>query len=248
MLLQGQFTQIPAKLPSRSDVSLRWSILFAILIIMHMTVSHASAGESGMAVGGKAGTIGFGVEASYNIVDDYLNVRSGLGIYTVVRNITNDDIEYNGTIRLGGVPVILDVFPLRNTFKLSGGFFVNLNRVTATAIQEKADSKDEYIGLGSNKYRWDEIEELNCIINYRRFAPYFGIGLGNPANTNKVVTFELDVGILFQGESSVIIRSPKEVLIPSLKSDLELESRQLANKADNFGILPVVQIGVGYHF
>jgi hypothetical protein len=202
----------------------------------------AAAQDSGWGVVGKVGTEGIGADVHRAIVPKVLNLRAGASFFRYSADFSDKDINYSGRLKLGAVPIVLDVYPFRNWFRLGGGLFVNLNEVTGTA---KPDSG--HITINGHSYTADQIGELDAKIKFNRAAPYFGLGFSNPLRKGKHWGFYFDLGAIYHGHP-VATMSTTKVPSAQLQADLNQQVVRFNSDAKRFGIFPIIQFGISYHF
>jgi hypothetical protein len=87
------------------------------------------------------------------------------------------------------------------------------------------------------------------------FAPYVGLGWGNPVNHAHRLTFLFDVGVIYGGTPSVALNvtcgpaAPQGTpLCTRLQQDAQGERRDLEDNVDLARWYPVVNIGLAYRF
>jgi hypothetical protein len=204
--------------------------------------SRVSAADTGWAVVGKVGTVGIGADIHRVLVPDLLNLRVGASFFPYSRRFTQEGIEYEGKLRLGAVPVLLDVYPFRNWFRLEGGFLINLNQVDGTGISEQGQ-----ITIGDRSYPVDQLGQLNGTVKFNRVAPYFGLGFCNPIKKRKHWGFFFDLGAMYHGRPDVSLSTTRTPL-PQLVIDLKEEELRVEDDVKNFTFFPIIQFGVSYHF
>jgi hypothetical protein len=89
---------------------------------------------------------------------------------------------------------------------------------------------------------------------YRRFAPYWGIGLGNRPFSENRWRYSLDIGMLFIGSPDMEVglggkwMSVHPLLTDELNKRLSDEKGELQDKADRYQAIPYFSIGMGYGF
>ncbi|MGK7936708.1 MAG: hypothetical protein AB4206_13060 [Xenococcaceae cyanobacterium] len=90
--------------------------------------------RSGWALTPVVGTLGFGGNLSRSLIRDRLNFRGGFSSVVFGGDINTRDTKYGTDLRLsGGIPLVLDWFPAKNWFRVSGGLVINRNRLKLSA-------------------------------------------------------------------------------------------------------------------
>ncbi len=166
-------------------------------------------------------------------------MRAGAGFYSYSGDFRESGIGYNGKLKLGAVPIALDVFPFRNWFRLGGGLIINLNEVTATAAGQTLE-------IGDRRYSLPEIGQLTGKAKFNRVAPYFGIGFNNPVKKRGHWGFFVDLGGMYHGRPSITLQT--SITTPLLQQDLAKEVLQLNREVEKYRFFPVVQLGISYRF
>jgi hypothetical protein len=222
---------------------------FAVLILV-LSVSLAAAaadkeqkgGGSGWAFSAKAGTLGVGADLSRSIVPRVLNFRVGMSAFSYSTGFDEKGINYQGKLKLGAVPIALDLFPFKNWFRIGGGVAVNLNEVTATGQPTGANT----IRIGDVEYSAQTIGQLAAKLKFKRTAPYFGIGFNNPIKRKGHWGFFTDLGILYHGIPAVTLTTTKTV--PGLQAEIDKELQSINDDLKDFKIFPVIQFGITCKF
>jgi hypothetical protein len=104
-----------------------------LLSAVILSCSSAFAAEHTWAVAAKVGSLGIGADLHRVIFPDRLNLRIGASFFRRGQSFANSGISYDGTLRVGAIPVGLDVYPFKNWFRVQGGLMVNLNQIQGTA-------------------------------------------------------------------------------------------------------------------
>ncbi len=148
----------------------------------------------GWALDAKAGTLGIGADLSRSIVPRVLNLRVGASFFSYSTDLREKGIDYNAKLHLGAVPVVADVFPFKNWFRIGGGVVINLNQANMTGR-----SSTGTVTIGDHQYNLQDIGELTTKIRFNRASPYLGLGFNNPIKRSGHWGFFVDLGILYHG-------------------------------------------------
>lgn len=92
----------------------------------------APAHADGFGIAAKAGSLGYGAELGYRF-NDYLGVRVGLNTGSYDFDQEDAGINYKYKFDFDTVPALLDWYVFGGTFRLTGGFVSNNNKLTGTA-------------------------------------------------------------------------------------------------------------------
>ncbi|MBK4735895.1 hypothetical protein JJB74_14845 [Noviherbaspirillum sp. DKR-6] len=180
-----------------------------------------------------------------------LNVRFGVNTLSHSFSGSASNVNYDFDAKLQTFDALLDWFPRAGSFRISGGLIYNGNHIDATA---RPDASASYTFNGVT-YTSSDIGSANGRIDFRKFAPYLGIGWGNAAAKNKGWGFTADLGLMFQGSASVSFNAvcgPTADATPggcaALQENVAAEQANLANKMDGYTVYPVARLGVTYRF
>ncbi|WP_234149643.1 hypothetical protein [Sphingobium sufflavum] len=224
-------------------------MMLATFAVACLVVSPAFAGQNDDArfrVGVTGGTLGIGPEVAYRL-NDRLGVRANATFLSVSHSFDSDGLNYDGNVKLGSGGVMLDVFPFKGGFRISGGVRINGNK--AHAIARPSNSNGSYT-IGLNTYTATEIGTLRADTELNDVAPILTVGYGG--GTSSGFTFGVEAGALFQGGirikpltyTGAITGAARDRLL----ADLERERASVQDDIDDYKVYPVVQISVGYRF
>lgn len=188
---------------------------------------------SGIAIGGNVGTLGVGVEGVFYITD-WMNVRANAHYASLLYRTTIDSIDYDFDLSAPGALFMLDLYPgPMGNFRISAGLGIRDAEVSITGTPRVAGGAE----LGRVRGR----------ASYDTFTPYVGIGFGNAVLPDKLLSFSIDFGILFQSYSlRVNAEGPLADHVPeSVRADIE---SNVKDRLDWLRIYPVVQLGLNFHF
>lgn len=191
----------------------------------------------------KIGTLGPGLEATIGIVD-WLNLRAGGYFFRVRHGGSIRDVEYDFDIKLASVPLLVDLHPFENEFRISGGVIYNRNMADLDCTLNKN------ITIGNNEYTPEQIGELSGSVRFNNWAPYIGLGYGNAVlDADKTWGFVFDIGIMWQGSPRVALSSSGPLKNdPTFQQDLATEESDIQDDANIFRIYPVLSFGISYQF
>ncbi len=156
----------------------------------------------GWAIAIKASSLGFGVEVvkSFN---KNLNLRLGGSYYkqkyslTFVDGFSAEGLNYT---TVGSISLIAD-WHFLSWLHLSGGVLYNMTELEiesrTTEPQQFGDINVEPETIGSVYYR----------LNPNEICPYLGLGFGRTISKSKVVSFNFDLGVVYQGSPKVTLEA-----------------------------------------
>lgn len=209
---------------------IRWLALSGFLIA-------GSAAADGFGLGVKAGTLGLGVEGTFAL-SERVNLRAGINNYSLSRDETASDIQYDGDLDLQSGAVLLDWHPFAGTFRLSAGLMYNKNSLSLTATPT---SNQE---IGNTTYTPAQIGTLTGDVAFKKNVPYAGLGWGNAARHGRV-GFNFELGAMFQGSPKVSLSASGGAVS---QADLASEAQQAEGDLKDFKIYPVISFGLSFRF
>jgi hypothetical protein len=194
------------------------------------------------------GTTGIGAHLSVP-VQDKLNVRFGVNAFDYSYDGSTSDVDYDFKLKMRTVDALLDYHLFGGAFRLSGGVVYNGNKITATG---KPVSGTTYT-INDRTYTASDVGQLNGNVDFRKLAPYLGMGWGTPiANTKGGFAFTADLGVMFQGSPRTSLNNTgcqaDTVFCQQLASDVAAENVRLNEEAKDFKAYPVVRVGISYRF
>ncbi len=192
----------------------------------------------------KAGTLGPGLELTLGVIAEALNIRVG-GNYLPLRFSGKiKDVDYGVDLNWGSIPLMLDWHPFANNFRITGGVMYNRNRAELDARLNETQK------IGDHEYIPSEIGTLTGRVDFRKLAPYLGLGFGNAVGGPQTSwNFVFDAGVMFQGSPDISLSADgTQSGNPVFQADLAQEEDGIQDEADKFQFYPVVAAGVSYQF
>jgi hypothetical protein len=220
--------------------------LTKIVSILFVALAANSAFANDIAATVGLGTTGLGLHLSTPLMPK-LNARVGVNYADYSYDGNTSDVQYDFKLKLASVDALLDYHPFDGAFRLSGGLVYNGNSIDANA---KPNGNGTYT-INGRTYSAAEVGGLSGKIDFRKTAPYLGIGWGNAVKAAGW-GFGMDLGVTFQG-------SPKTQLASNgctasardcaqLADDVAVENARLAEEVKEFKAYPVIRVGVSYRF
>jgi hypothetical protein len=217
----------------------------AVLAVASMTLIMATvavADDGRFAIAGRAGTLGLGGEVSVNIFQDF-NFRAGFGAFSFDYDNSINDIDYNFNVDLRTAPLMVDWYPFHNAFHLTGGIVLN-----GTDINFIGRSSTT-VTIGDQTYSADQAGDLRGTVDFRRVAPYVGIGWGNPFGQSNRLGLLCDLGVAFTGSPDVSLRATGPFANdPTFQANLAKEQRDIQGKVDKYKFYPVLSVSLYFRF
>ena len=221
-------------------------LLAAVAALLVLPALPANA-QIGIAV--RAGTLGPGVEAAYQI-SPKLGIRATGSYLTYSHTELLDEeevtISFDADATVGAVGAIFDFHPFGNFLRLSAGATVNLFEVSGNGIPtEEYCFGDEAGGVCDGKvFTPQRMGSMGATISHPSgIAPYVGLGFGRVAGTSRV-GFLFDVGGLYTGAPEVDLVATG-LLEPTASAEQEAN---LNEGFESFQWYPVVALGLALRF
>lgn len=220
------------------------SITKAVLLALVLVSSSAANADLGLGV--KAGTLGLGIEGRWSPLP-WLDMRLGANQYDFGTSGSQAGIDYDATLAMDTYYLTGNFrFPL-SPFRITAGAFSNGNELQMTS----QDTLGADFNIGGVPFSSADVGALQSITSFGSTAPYFGFGYDFEAFGK--VGFNLDFGVLWQGEPTVSLNAtgldtaPAQVqalLIPAL----EAERLELENEISDYKAWPVISLSFVYNF
>jgi hypothetical protein len=198
-----------------------------------------SAAARPFSVGVNGGTLGIGPELGLR-VNGFLGVRAVANFLDAGydRTISGVAYRFDGHLRSGGA--LLDLYPFRGGFRLSGGLRINGNNADTTGVAAGN------VTLGANTYTPAQLGTLTGSVKFNRLAPY--AGLGYAASLGPVI-LAFDAGVLFQGRPKVsLAANGTSAGTAALQSDLASEESTVQHHIAWTEWYPAVSLSLLYRF
>ncbi|MGN6671094.1 MAG: hypothetical protein ACTHJ4_06115, partial [Candidatus Nucleicultricaceae bacterium] len=152
------------------------------------------------------------------------------------------DIHWSGKLNLFTVGAMADYHPFQNGFRLSAGIMYNGNKfdLSATPAQN--------VTINGTVYTPAQVGTMKGTLDFRKIAPYIGFGYDGALTSNGALSFNAEVGVLFQGSPRASVSASgllgaQQALLNNIKAE--------AQHATNKGWVryyPVVSVGFKYRF
>ncbi|MGK5022814.1 hypothetical protein [Janthinobacterium sp. LB2P10] len=204
----------------------------------------ASQAQAEVGITADLGTTGVGAHLSVPLQSN-LNARFGVGFLNYSYNSSTDDVDYQLKLKLRTFDALLDYFPMDGAFRVSAGVVYNGNKIDAKGKPNKTGSYT----LNGNTYTAASAGQLDGTIDFRKVAPYIGIGWGN-AVKEAGWGISSDIGVLFQGAPKTALSNSgcDPLVCAALKTDVAAENGKLADKVKDFKAYPVLRISLSYRY
>jgi hypothetical protein len=212
----------------------------------------AAAAQAGVAVTADLGSTGVGAHLVVPM-ETYLNGRFGINYLKHDFDKTSGAIRYDIKGKVQTVDALFDFYPRAgSTFRLTGGLVYNGSKFDARA---NPDALGKFL-INGVEYGAADVGLLHGRIDFRKAAPYLGLGWGNAlapaAATQGRWSVNADIGAYYQGHPNVQLQSigcaTSAAVCSALASNVAAERVRLQAEAASFKFYPVLRAGVSYRF
>jgi hypothetical protein len=198
---------------------------------------------------GEIGTTGAGLHVAVPLASDF-GVRLGMGqqLGYSYKGGTRD-LDFDFRLKGKTYDALLDWYPSKDgTFRVTAGVAYNGNSIAGSA---RANSAGSY-AIQGNTYNAASAGSIDSRIDFKKMAPYLGIGWGRSVEKDKGWSFSSDIGVMFQGSPRTSLTSSGctagAAVCNQLASDIGRENAALSQEANKLKLYPVLRIGVSYKF
>ena len=217
------------------------SALLAVLVMLASPVSLADT-----SIGLRAGTLGGGVELAHAF-SETLGFRVAANGFTYKTSDTYESVDYDAKLKLATGQLLFDWFPFSSNFRLSAGAVYNGNKLTL----DGKPSPGGTFTINGVTYSSSNVGSLNGKVDFRKAAPYIGLGYGRPVG--KGLSLIADLGVLFQGSARSTLTVTCGAGTPALtcaqiQRDVAAEQAKLDDDMHKYQLYPVLSIGLAYTF
>jgi hypothetical protein len=230
--VMGMFSSMAMAAEDASDIS-------PVMVDMKTTPSYLddpvkedvkSGGKdrTGLSIKATGSTLGAGAEFGYRVNDHFgFRVPFGKGDASFDGDVDGYDVE--GDMKFGGIGLLLDYYPWKGAFHLSGGAF-------KTDYSASGIARDVTIQSHTTDVMLDVSQK-------RDFAP--AIAMGWDFQIGKHGMFSADIGAMF-GSGFDLKSTESSGMAPQNLVDAEFED--VRNDLGDIKVLPYLKVGVGFKF
>ena len=211
-----------------------------LLLVLALPASAALADDHGQVFGLKAGALGLGIEYSYEF-NDRLAFRGAINGSKLGTDSDEAGIHYDVDVVWDSVSVGVDFHPTKGPFRLSAGVLSNDNRLEALS------RPTHNVTVGDTVYTPAQVGTLVAVARYDDVAPL--LGLGWDWSRTKRIGFSLDLGVVDQGDPTVVLIGTGTLLgDPAFQADIAAERADLEDALEDFGLVPFATFGLMFRF
>lgn len=216
-------------------------LLTSTALLATNSVPTTTANSSIFAIGPKIGTLGAGLEGSFNVSKEF-KLRVGVNGLRYSKKFNDGDMNWSGKLTLLTVGAMADYHPFQNGFRLSAGVMYNGNKLDVSATPANN------VNINGQNYTPAQVGTTKGTLDFRKIAPYIGIGYDGALTSNGALSFNAEVGVLFQGSPRASVSATgllrnQTAFLNNLKAEVE----QATNKSW-LRYYPVVSVGFKYRF
>jgi hypothetical protein len=198
-------------------------------------------------ISGKVGTLGLGIEYS-RLINEHFAARAGINGFSYDLTLEESGVEYDADVKLKNASAIADYFPWKSGFHISGGILFNGNEASLTG--QLSDGTFEFNGV---TYNDAAVGSVTGDVDFNNIAPYLGFGWKRFPTANSRLSFNVDIGVMYQGEPETSLHvvcggALSATQCAQLQSDVAAEKEQLDDEISDFKWYPVISMTIGYQF
>ena len=204
----------------------------------------AQTADQRLAAGLLVGTNGIGGELKFRAAGNVV-LRGSVEGFGLSRDVTYDDIDFQGKLKLFTGGVFIDLHPSSTSpLFLSGGAYTGKRRVSIDA--QPASPVD----IGDVTYTPAQVGTLRGAVEMSKFTPFLGVGIDSTFTSSSGWGFKSIIGVAFSGRPDVALTSTGGALSgnPAFLAQLERERAQISDDAQVFKYYPVISIGLSRRF
>jgi hypothetical protein len=207
----------------------------------------AGAAQAQVAVTADAGTTGAGVHLVVPM-ETYLNGRFGVNAFNHDFTKHSGLVDYDMKGKLQTADILFDWYVREGSaFHLTGGIVYNNNHFDATAKPSGGQ-----LTLNGHTYTAGDVGLLSGDIEFRKAAPYVGIGWGNPLANSRRWQFSAELGTFYEGDPKVHLVSigcvTSNTVCKAIATDVAADAAKLQGDLSGYRFYPVARASLSYRF
>jgi hypothetical protein len=220
-------------------MTVRAAVVLTAALIVLSACGQTQAAFDELAIAAKAGTLGIGGDLTTNLIPQ-VNLRGGVQWLAFGLGAEFGDIDYDLDVDFLNPLVMIDWYPFKGSFRVSGGVLFNGSELELRATSHQS------IEIGDVVYAPAQYGTLTGKVDFRPTAPYIGIGWGNALDPDKRWGIVTDLGIAFTGSPNVDLSATGPD--PTLQAELAKEERDIQDDLDGFKFFPVASVSLFFRF
>lgn len=213
---------------------------------------------STVGVGVKISTLGVGIEGDTPLIHKF-NLRAGFNMFRYSRPITNDGIQYQGSLRFQSVEAHLDYYFLGPLHVSPGVLLYNGNQLSATATVPGGQT----FSFGGTSYQSSATSPVtgSGIIDFVRVSPSIMLGVGTLVPRNgRHFGYMAQIGMAYMGPANVVLNMAGSVCDttgancrtiasdPTVQANIQSQQNKIQNDIYPYRFYPVLSVSFGYRF
>ena len=226
------------------------SVWLTVLALWALTALPARADGGHAYIEPGVSTLGVGGDIGYR-TGEYFGLHANVnGISLGIGRFSANGMDFGGHVDLFTLGLLADFYPLGAlgdpilaNIAITGGLYYNAN----TGYGDASVDPDITYDIGGQSFRGSDIGPVTAKIRYNPISPYLGLGWQGGLSQDGGLRLHVGAGALFQGGSSVSIDG-FDHNTPGLDAAMRELSAKVRDKADQYQVVPVVAVGVGYCF
>jgi hypothetical protein len=214
-----------------------------ILLSAGAVSAQSRPSDDSLAIGVNAGTPGAGVQVEARFGPIFV-LRGGVETLGYDFDASYDDVDYGGRLDFDTISAFVDLHPLANAFTVSGGAYIGPRSVAIEATPSAP------VTLGGQTFSPAQVGTLSGEIKLKDVAPYLGVGFDNTFTGAGRWGFRATAGVAWSEKPEVSLDSSGGTLSndPAFRARLAQEAGNIQSDAEDYGLFPVVQVGLNYRF
>jgi len=222
----------------------KFSAIMLLVLSALLSCGAGCADLGGLAIAGKASTLGLGGEVATGITQN-VNARVGVNMLDLdLDDIELDDVDYDIGLDFSSFSALVDWHVFDGSFRLTGGV-VSMNH---EVDMEGTGAAGETVEIGDGTYTWANVGTLTGSAEIDDLAPYVGIGWGDLLSSKKKWGLYCDFGVVFTGSTDVKLTATGAGATPGLPADLAKERDDIKDELEAFKFYPVISLGLFFQF
>ncbi|GMR17443.1 MAG: hypothetical protein BMS9Abin32_547 [Gammaproteobacteria bacterium] len=212
----------------------------AALLVSALLLGNTASADSNFWLGGKIGTLGIGLEATWRPVR-WFDFRVGGNRFDYKETGSQAGVNYDATLKLNTYYATMNFrFPL-SPFRITVGGYSNQNSIEMVSINGTS------FDIGGTTFSAADVGTLRSETTFDSTSPYLGAGFDFTMFGK--LGLNMDFGVLWQGDPKVSLTGDGLLASdPAFLAQLEIERSQLMNEVDALKAYPVVSIGINFNF
>ncbi|MCH8496741.1 MAG: hypothetical protein LAT57_14070 [Balneolales bacterium] len=174
-------------------MKLRLSFLVILGIFIY---SESNAQADTFALGINAGTNGVGIDVTTNLTSN-LNLKATANFFSYNFSGEIDDdpsIDIISEMSTSNFSMLVNYYPFSDRIALVGGVYYLNWSVDTDLTPSEAYEVDDRV------FEPEQLGSLNALIEYpNKFAPYLGLGFGNPIRAGSKLRVNAQLGLMYTG-------------------------------------------------